>query len=138
MPDKTLKYVKYLNIAYLAGNGAMTLSSIQTYIKPKYGNSLDLFHNALCGYLGVSLIFMSVDYLQDKDESSITLQKRCLITGAYSAIILALAYKYKEIYTETKFKVVGSMLGIAAVYNLYYGLLYKPKDLDERYERIEL
>ena len=131
MTDGTLNFVNKLNIAYYVGNGTATLAGVKMYFAPKYANSMDTYHNALAGFLGTTLLFLGAEYLFDKDNSSQKLQKRCMRTALYSTAILGFAYKYKDIYGPDKAKYVLGMLGAAAVYNLYFALIYQPKKEEE-------
>eukprot|EP01084_Bolivina_argentea_P231887 390945_1 len=126
MDDKTLKFVKHINM------GICMLGVGEHILLPKkamkaWGIEESRITTLLWVSGGFTSFYCGLDYLLTKETSSETWQTKFTAFGITQCVALAIAFKYKDAY-GSNFTTVASVIGVLGLINVYAGLIYKPKD----------
>eukprot|EP01084_Bolivina_argentea_P036650 67782_1 len=119
-------YIKYLNVGWLALNGAVMILSPSSYWAEQYKDKdLDLPVRLTCTNMGTALMFMSVDYLINFQETNKkAIRNKVASYTIYWAIGTALVIQYRDAFAADKFSQVLAGCGFILAANLYVCFMY--------------
>lgn len=135
MAEGALKYAKYINIAMNVVSGVHATFAPNKALESATGKKeFAALTNCIQVFSGITVLYISCDYLISNDLSTKQWQKKLLVYGIYEICFGIALYKYRHLYSDSFLK-VGFTLNAAIIFaNLYAALIYQPKkEIEQEY-----
>eukprot|EP01083_Nonionella_stella_P258146 882761_1 len=127
--SKELKYVKYINLAFLGITGAANLIH-PSHSDHQFDSRHDSLHNFYVTNIGIGMLCTCYEYLQQETTySNVSRQSRVIAIA--ELLVMGMYWYYGQekhkVHIFKDWKSPMYFIGLIAVVNVYYGFLRKKK-----------